>query len=120
VNDSYRTDRSILGSSVLSTNTTEFDPLTGSGNPNADLLVWVTNPDGLIDPLLLPVFSPKAASCTGCHDTAANREHMRSVGGSAFDLNQSAVVLEGKVFERCDECHGSSGAEDVKAVHGIE
>jgi OmcA/MtrC family decaheme c-type cytochrome len=112
VEDSYRTDRSQLGSSVLSTSTTD--------NPNADLLTWVTNTDGLIDPLLLPVFSPKAASCTGCHDTAENREHMRSIGGAAFDLNQSAVVLEGKLFERCDECHGNSGVADVKSVHHIE
>jgi len=120
VGDSYRTDQGVLGSSVLSTDTTVFDPATGLGNPNADLLDLVTNLDGLIDPLQLPVFSPQAASCAGCHDTAANREHMSSVGGGAFDLNQAAVGLDGKVFERCDECHGTSGTVDIKSVHHIE
>ncbi len=120
VNDSYRSDGSVLGSSVLSTNTTVFDPLTGSGNPNADLVSFVLNADSLVDPLLLPVFSPKAASCAGCHDTAANRDHMSSVGGAAFDMNQADVALDGRVFERCDECHGISGAVDIKSVHHVD
>jgi OmcA/MtrC family decaheme c-type cytochrome len=118
--DSYRIDSSILGSSVLSTSSTAFDSMTGSGNPNADLLSLVTNGDSLIDPLLLPVFSPKAATCAGCHDTAANRDHMRDIGGAAFDVNQTDVVLDGRVFERCDECHGVSGAVDIKSVHHIQ
>lgn len=120
VGDSYRSDGSILGSSVLSSSTTEFDPLTGSGNPNADLLSFVMNADSLVDPLLLPVFSPKAASCVGCHDTALNREHMVNIGGAAFDMNQRDLLLDGRVFERCDECHGISGAVDIKSVHQVE
>ncbi|MET0068078.1 MAG: OmcA/MtrC family decaheme c-type cytochrome [Candidatus Thiodiazotropha sp.] len=117
--DSYRSDSGLLGSSVLSSNTTTFDPQTGAGNPNADLLSLVTNADSLVDPLLLPVISPKAASCAGCHDSAAAREHMVSIGDAAFDMNQQDVLLDGRVFERCDECHGVSGAVDVKSVHHV-
>lgn len=119
VGDSYRIDGSVLGSSVLSTSTTVFDSATGSGNPNADLVSFVLNADNLVDPLQLPVFSPKAASCTGCHDKAANREHMHTVGEAAFDMNQADVAIDGKVFERCDECHGISGAVDIKSVHHV-
>ncbi|MEJ2592099.1 MAG: OmcA/MtrC family decaheme c-type cytochrome [Candidatus Thiodiazotropha sp.] len=119
INDSYRTDGSVLGSSVLSTSTTVFDSTTGAGNPNADLVSFVLNVDSLVDPLQLPVFSPKAASCTGCHDTAANRDHMLTIGGAAFDMNQADVALDGRVFERCDECHGVSGAVDIKSVHHV-
>ena len=119
INDSYRTDASVLGSSVLSTSTTVFDATTGAGNPNADLVSFVLNVDSLVDPLQLPVFSPKAASCTGCHDTAANRDHMLTIGGAAFDMNQADVALDGRVFERCDECHGVSGAVDIKSVHHV-
>ena len=118
--DSYLIDRSVLGSSVLSTSTTAYDPGTGDGNPNADLLDMLKNSDGLVDPLLLPVFSAKASSCTGCHDSAANREHMRTIGAAAFDQNQAAVALDSMVIERCDECHGSGGALDVKSVHHIK
>ena len=118
--DSYRTDGSILGSSVLSTSSTVFDSTTGAGNPNADLLSLVQNADLLVDPLLLPVWSPKAATCAGCHDTAANRDHMRDIGGAAFDMNQMDLVIDGRVFERCDECHGVSGAVDIKSVHHIQ
>lgn len=110
--DSYRNDRSPLGTSVLSLS-------TSASNPNLDLLEFIKNSDGLVDPLQVPVFSQRAASCVGCHDTAANRLHMQEQGGSAFDMNQADVALDGKVFERCDECHGITSLLPIDQAHKL-
>jgi len=66
------------------------------------------------------VFSPNAAACMGCHDTAAARNHMNLIGGASVGEFTQAQWLNGAAFERCAECHGLSGAADIKSVHNIK
>jgi OmcA/MtrC family decaheme c-type cytochrome len=68
------------------------------------------------------VFSPYAAACMGCHDSAATRTHMSTmgVGGASVGDFTQEQWLNGAVYERCAECHGPGGGKDVRVVHGIE
>lgn len=79
------------------------------------------------DPLLWKVISPKAASCTACHDSANARNHVSDWGGlgggGVFGTAVGAVaatqgnMLNGAVAERCNQCHGPNGPYAVKNVH---
>lgn len=92
VNDSYKIDRSQLGS-VVSLRTNGADPLGYS------------------------VISPQAASCTSCHDSAFAIGHVTSFGGSAFGnrtLGQDRLVRE-----VCADCHAAGLFKGVDTVHGL-
>ena len=89
VNNSYKTDKSTLGSVVF-------------------------KDTGVTDPNLWKVISPKAASCTGCHDSSSAIGHVTTFGGSSFgNLAQNA-----RPQETCDDCHAPGGFKGVDAVHG--
>jgi OmcA/MtrC family decaheme c-type cytochrome len=93
VNDSYKVDRSQVGS-VVSLRSTGANPL----NYN--------------------VISPQAASCTGCHDSAFAIGHVTSFGGSAFGnrtLGQDRLVRE-----VCADCHAPGLFKGVDLVHGLK
>ena len=72
-----------------------------------------------VDPSQRHVFSPWASSCMGCHDSAAARDHMSSVGGASIGDFTQQEWLAGAVWERCADCHGAGGSKDVTRVHDI-
>ena len=92
VNDSYKIDQSPLGAVVK-------------------------KDTGVTDPNLWKVISPKAASCTACHDSAKAVDHVSSFGGSYFG-NQTQAQIAGSPRETCNDCHASGGAKSVDLVHG--
>jgi OmcA/MtrC family decaheme c-type cytochrome len=72
---------------------------------------------GVTDPNLWKVISPKASSCTACHDSSKAIAHVTSFGGAAFgDKTQSQFVVAPR--ETCDDCHASGGFKGVDIVHG--
>ena len=92
VNDSYKIDQSPLGAVVK-------------------------KDSGVTDPNLWKVISPKAASCTACHDSPAATDHVASFGGAYFG-NQTQAQIAGSPRETCNDCHASGGAKSVDLVHG--
>jgi OmcA/MtrC family decaheme c-type cytochrome len=63
------------------------------------------------------VISPKAASCTACHDSAAAIGHVTTFGGASFgNLTQGGFVAAER--ESCDDCHAPGGFKGVDLVHG--
>ncbi|ABD71781.1 hypothetical protein Rfer_4083 [Rhodoferax ferrireducens T118] len=91
VNNSYKTDMGTLGAVVQ-------------------------KDAGVTDPNLWKVISPKAATCTSCHDSNAAIAHVTKFGGATFgDKSQAAVAMP---RESCDDCHASGGVKSVDTVHG--
>ncbi|WP_088280058.1 OmcA/MtrC family decaheme c-type cytochrome [Ideonella sp. A 288] len=72
---------------------------------------------GVTDVNLWKVISPKASTCTTCHDSSAAISHVTSFGGSAFG-NKTHKDLLGLPRETCDDCHSSGGFKGVDIVHG--
>lgn len=69
---------------------------------------------GVTDPNLWKVISPKAASCTACHDSPTAIGHVTSFGSASFgDKTQGS-----RPQETCDDCHSSGGFKGVDIVHG--
>jgi OmcA/MtrC family decaheme c-type cytochrome len=90
-NNSYKQDRGPVGSVVFKN--------TGVTDPNQ----WL-------------VISPKAASCTACHDSPKAIGHVTSFGGAAFG-DKSQAQIAGLPRETCDDCHSSGGFKGVDIVH---
>ncbi len=90
VNNSYQRDLGALGSVV--------SPRTG-------------------DPLTFKVLTPRAATCTACHDSTNAIAHVTNYGGSSF-----GGLTIGQFFaaprETCDDCHSAGAAKGVDVVHG--
>ena len=108
VNNSYKSDPGTLGTVVMkpATSAVGVTPVVLETNPNK----WM-------------VISPKAASCTACHDSSAAIGHVTAFGGSSFgNLTQGAVAgLTGSAAaprETCNDCHASGGFKGVDIVHG--
>ncbi|MCX8113895.1 MAG: OmcA/MtrC family decaheme c-type cytochrome [Burkholderiaceae bacterium] len=98
VNDSYKRDLGTLGAVIAK----PIDPATSKATT---------------DPLTWRVISPRAASCTGCHDSAAAIAHVRSAGASSFgDLTQDELFRAPR--ETCDDCHALGTLKAVDLVHG--
>lgn len=76
----------------------------------------VKKPAGVTDPMQWLVISPKAASCTACHDSPAAIGHVTSFGLASFG-NQTQL---GRGTETCDDCHASGGFKGVDIVHGLK
>jgi OmcA/MtrC family decaheme c-type cytochrome len=95
VNDSWKQDRSVLGAVVFKQ--------TGKTN----MLDW-------------QVISPKAATCTACHDSKAVQTHVTTVGASFGTATQNDLLYAGKVFEPCEGCHAAGSAIGVDVVHGVK
>jgi len=102
VNNSYQQDLGTLGAVIRKPLVGTAVPLTADTNPNN----WL-------------VISPKAASCTACHDSSAAMGHVTSFGGSAFgDRTQGQIALLPR--ETCNDCHSPGGFKGVDIVHGLK
>ena len=81
---------------------------------------------GVTDPSLWKVISPKAATCTACHDSIAAQTHVVNFGGGTFGTRTQAAI--GALLpaanvlprETCDDCHASGGTKSVDIVHGLK
>ncbi|MGI9134711.1 MAG: multiheme c-type cytochrome, partial [Rhodoferax sp.] len=73
---------------------------------------------GVTDPNLWKVISPKAASCTACHDSPTAIAHVTAngIGGTFGDKTQAQIAALPR--ESCDDCHASGGSKSVDLVHG--
>lgn len=71
---------------------------------------------GVTDPNLWKVISPKASSCTSCHNSSAAIGHVTTFGGSAFG-DKTQAQIAGLPRETCDDCHSSGGFKGVDIVH---
>jgi len=120
VNGSFASDRGTIGSALLSWSTTS-DPTSSRYNENfplRSLLLTKVGDVDYVDALKNPVISPKAASCTSCHDTLGIIQHTQA-GGGVFGDKTQGQLLSGAVFESCDGCHAPGGFVGVDAVHNI-
>ena len=76
----------------------------------------ITKPAGVTDPMQWLVISPKAASCTGCHDSPKALGHVTSFGNASFaDRTQAQSMV---TTEICADCHSPGGFKGVDIVHG--
>jgi OmcA/MtrC family decaheme c-type cytochrome len=97
VNDSYKQDRGPVGAVVSK----PIDPATLKAKT---------------DPKTWMVISPKAATCTACHDSPKAIGHVTSFGGASFgDLTQGDIFVRPQ--EICADCHSSGVFKGVDIVH---
>lgn len=91
VNDSFKVDRSPMGAVV-------------------------SKPAGVTDPMQWLVISPKAATCTSCHDSPQAIGHVTSFGNATFGDRTQAQSLQTQ--EVCADCHAPGVFKGVDIVHG--
>jgi len=104
VDDSYQQSKSVLGTSV----TYAVDTSTDSTNAT------VTDIDAS-DNL---VISPKALTCSSCHNSNNAKTHMIAEGKAAFGtVTQGALATGTAVLELCDGCHLPGALKPVDLVH---
>jgi OmcA/MtrC family decaheme c-type cytochrome len=98
VNDSWKVDHGVLGAGI------------GNGTDTVR---------GTLDDL---VISPKAATCTGCHDATGVKTHVVNMGGATFGTLTQGDLLNGAVFEVCQGCHEArvGALRPVDQVHGLK
>ncbi len=83
---------------------------------NGPLGSVVAKPAGVTDPKGWRVISPKAATCTACHNSPTAIAHVTSFGNASFaNRTQAESML---VQETCADCHSSGGFKGVDIVHG--
>jgi OmcA/MtrC family decaheme c-type cytochrome len=101
VDDSYKVDRGTIGSVV--------SKLSVAGNPLSAAKT---------DPKEWMVITPKAATCTSCHDSAKAIGHVASFGFAGFgNLTQAQGW---STQETCADCHASGGIKGVDIVHRVK
>jgi OmcA/MtrC family decaheme c-type cytochrome len=76
----------------------------------------VKKPVDVTDPMQWLVISPKAASCTACHDSPKAMAHVTSFGQATFADRTQAQSMPRQ--EICADCHSSGGFKGVDIVHG--
>jgi len=91
VNNSYKVDRGPLGAVV-------------------------SKPAGVTDPMKWLVISPKAATCTACHDSPAAIGHVTSYGNASYGNRTQAQSMQTQ--EICADCHSAGVFKGVDIVHG--
>jgi OmcA/MtrC family decaheme c-type cytochrome len=67
------------------------------------------------NPLNWRVITPKAASCTSCHDSAKAINHVIAAGGAAFGTATQAQSFQ--TLESCVDCHAAGRPVGVDVVH---
>jgi hypothetical protein len=79
----------------------------------------VSKPAGVTDPAGWKVISPKAATCTSCHDSTAAIAHVTQFGSAIFGTaTQGDVAVLPR--ETCDDCHLVGRLKAVDVVHGLK
>ena len=68
-----------------------------------------------LDPLNWLVITPRAASCTSCHDSTTAIDHVVGAGGSSFGQLTQAQSLQTQ--ETCADCHALGRPQGVDVVH---
>ncbi len=68
------------------------------------------------NPLSWLVITPKAASCTACHDSTNAMSHVVGTGGSSFGNATQAQSFQTQ--ETCADCHAPGLPRGVDVVHG--
>jgi OmcA/MtrC family decaheme c-type cytochrome len=97
VNNSYKVDQGPVGTVIQK----PIDPATMKAKT---------------DPKTWMVITPKAATCTACHDSSTAMGHVTSFGAAAFG---NATQAQGWLIqETCADCHSSGGFKGVDIVHG--
>jgi OmcA/MtrC family decaheme c-type cytochrome len=96
VNNSWQQDPNPVGSVVAK----PIDPATNKAGT---------------DPLQWRVITPKAASCTACHDSRKAINHVVGVGGAAFGEATQAQSFQTQ--ESCVDCHRVGLPQGVDIVH---
>ena len=135
VNNSYQTDSSPLGAAVIS-NSLSKDTAGNYTNTNVGLFaatgacVGATGSVATKDLACtatdwskIPVISPKAATCTSCHDGLTSTgttviSHVTEFGGASFGTKTQAEVAA-LPRESCNDCHANGGPKNVDIVHGL-
>jgi len=72
-----------------------------------------------LDPLAWRVISPRAASCTSCHDSTEPGKginHVMAAGGASFGNLTQAQSFQ--TTESCDDCHAPGRPHGVDVMHG--
>ena len=105
VNNSYKQDLGPVGTVVL--------------KPTITAAIGATAAVLESDPNKWRVISPKAATCTACHDSSKAIGHVTSFGGASFGEKTQAQIA-GLPRETCDDCHASGGFMGVDIVHGLK
>ncbi len=118
VNNSYQKDRGVIGTSRTYT----VDLSKASTNAT------VTE----TDPSNNAVISPKASTCSACHDSDAEKIHMMNAGAATFggqfgtgslagdQTVTQADLKNGKLAETCDSCHAVGGLMPVDVKHNLQ
>ena len=96
VNDSWKRDLGTVGAVVAK----PIDQVTLKAGTNP--LDWV-------------VITPKAATCSSCHDSLIAISHMIGAGGSAFGTATQAASFQTQ--ETCADCHAAGRPLGVDVVH---
>ena len=68
------------------------------------------------DPLKWLVITPKAATCTACHDSTTAMNHVVGTGGASFGNATQAQSFQTQ--ETCADCHAPGLPRGVDIVHG--
>ena len=99
--NSYKQDLGTLGAVIVKPTTV----VTNTANPA------ITSTS---DPRNWMIISPKAASCTACHDSSGAMGHVQTFGGASF-AGKTQAEIAGLPRETCDDCHASgSGGKTSK------
>jgi OmcA/MtrC family decaheme c-type cytochrome len=93
VNNSYQVDKGTLGAVI-------------------------SKPAGVTDPMQWLVVSPRAASCTSCHDSPQALGHVTSFGNATFGNRTQAQSLQTQ--EICADCHSAGLFKGVDLVHNLK
>ncbi len=135
VNNSYLKDAGPLGSAVISSSLSK-DKAGNYTNPNIGIFaasgacVGATGSIATKDLVCTAtdwskslVISPKAATCTSCHDGVTSTgttviSHVTEFGGASFGTKTQAEVAA-LPRETCDDCHANGGPKNVDIVHGL-
>jgi OmcA/MtrC family decaheme c-type cytochrome len=97
VDNSYKVDHGPVGAAIAK----PILAATSKADPN---------------PMNWMVISPKAASCTACHDSPKAMAHVTSFGNASFGNRTQAQSMQTQ--EICADCHSSGGFKGVDIVHG--
>ena len=79
----------------------------------------IKKPAGVTDPNGWLVISPRAASCTACHDSPTAIGHVTSFGGASWG-NMTQAQVAALPRETCNDCHAPGGFKGVDIVHGLK